>query len=161
MRKSFIDIGYEQFIVLLRRKACYINLSSLLGFKISLSSLLGFKISLSSLFGFKISLSSLFGFKISLASLFGFKISWRRYLGLKMAQDFSAGKNLRPVAIRVNNQLGRRYQGKKWLGVVFWVTFIFEVLVHLFVIARNLGRHVGIIMNRWILVEFHLLYNIV
>ena len=191
MRKSFIDIGYEQFIVLLRRKACYINLSSLLGFKIrlawlfgfkirlasllgfqiSLSSLFGFKISLASLFGFKIrlaslfgfqiSLSSLFGFKISLASLFGFKISWRRYLGLKMAQDFSARKNLRPVAIWVNNQLGRRYQGKKWLGVVIWVTFIFEVLVHLFVISINLGRHVGVIMNRWILVEFRLLYKIV
>jgi len=54
MRKSFIDIGYEQFIVLLRRKACYINLWSLFGFKISLLSLLGFKISLASLFGFKI-----------------------------------------------------------------------------------------------------------
>ena len=191
MRKSFIDIGYEQFIVLLRRKACYINLWSLFGFKISLLSLLGFKISLASLFGFKISLlsllgfkislaslfgfqislaslfgfkislSSLFGFKISLLSLLGFKIGQRRNQGLKMAWNFSASKNLRPVAIRVNNQLGRRYQGKKWLGVVIWVTFIFEVLVHLFVISRNLGRHVEVIMNRWILVEFHLLYKIV
>ena len=137
------------------------QLASELGFQISLSSLFGFQNSLASLLGFQISLSSLFGFKISLASLFGFKIGQRRNQGLKMAQDFSASKNLRPVAIRVNNQLGRRYQGKKWLGVVIWVTFIFEVLVHLFVIARNLGRHVGIIMNRWILVEFHLLYKIV
>lgn len=56
-----------------------------------------------------------------------------------MVYDFSGSQNLLAVAI--------------------WVTF-FEVLIHLFVASKNLEKQLWVIMNRWVLVEFHPLYKI-